>query len=163
TSPVPQAPPPPILIDIPRIRAKLPSLPDLSSSPMTAPAAGAAETSRRHRGSVTVEEVLAGPRWPGRRGAPGTRTRGVMDVPKGTFTVRPARQTRPTEARGSGAVRPDRASLDRAIRGPDQEIRPGRREPDTRRRGSGPARPWEVVPRPPRAREERRRRVPAGG
>ncbi len=159
TSPVPQAPPPPILIDIPRIRAKLPSLPDLSSSPMTAPAAGAAETSRRRRGSVTVEEVLAGPPTrptSGRRGAPGTRTRGVMDVPKGTFTVRPARQTRPTEARGSGAVRPDRASLDRAIRGPDQEIRPGRREPDTVRQGSRPSRPWEVDPRPPRPRVEER-------
>lgn len=159
TSPVPQAPPPPILIDIPRIRAKLPSLPDLSSSPMTAPAAGAAETSRRRRGSVTVEEVLAGPPTrpaSGRRDAPGTRTRGVMDVPEGTFSVRPARQTRPTEARGSGAVRPERASLDRAIRGPDQEIRPGRREPDTVRQGSRPSRPWEVDPRPPRPREEGR-------
>ncbi|MDI6720456.1 MAG: hypothetical protein QMD46_12670 [Methanomicrobiales archaeon] len=135
TSPVPQAPPPPILIDIPRIRAKLPS--------------------RRRRGSVTVEEVLAGPQTrpaSGRRDAPGTRTRGVMDVPKGTFTVRPARQTRPTEARGSGAVRPDRASLNRAIRGPDQEIRAGRREPDTVRRVTRPSRPWEVDPRPPRPR-----------
>lgn len=159
TSPVPQAPPPPILFDIPGIRAKLPSLPDLTSGPLAAPAAGAAETSRRRRGSVTVEEVLAGPPTrpaSGRRDAPGTRTRGVMDVPKGTFTVRPARQTRPTEARGSGAVRPDRASLDRAIRGPDQEIRPGRREPDAVRQGSRPSRPWEVDPRPPRPREESR-------
>lgn len=85
TSPVPQAPPPPILIDIPRIRAKLPSLPDLTSGPLAAPAAGAAETSRRRRGSVTVEEVLAGPPTrpaSGRRDAPSTRTRGVMDVPK---------------------------------------------------------------------------------
>jgi len=79
-----------------------------------------------------------------------------MDVPKGAFTVRPARQTRPTEARGSGAVRPDRASLDRAIRGPDQEIRPGRREQDTVRQGSRPSRPWEVDPRPPRPRVEGR-------
>jgi len=159
TSPVPQAPPPPILIDIPGIRAKLPSLPDLTSGPLTTPAAGAAETSRRRRGSVTVEEVLAGPPTrpaSGRRDAPGTRTRGVMDVPEGTFSVRPARQTRPTEARGSGAVRPERASLDRAIRGPDQEIRPGRREPDTVRQGSRPSRPWEVDPRPPRPREEGR-------
>lgn len=159
TSPVPQAPPPPILIDIPRIRAKLPSLPDLTSGPLAAPAAGAAETSRRRRGSVTVEEVLAGPPTrpaSGRRDAPGTRTRGVMDVPKGTFTVRPARQTRQTEARGSGAVRPERASLDQAIRGPDQEIRPGRREPDTVRQGSRPSRPWEVDPRPPRPRVEGR-------
>jgi hypothetical protein len=153
TSPVPQAPPPPVLIDVPGIRAKLPSLPDLTSGPLAAPAAGAVETSRRRRGSVTVEEVLAGPPTrpaSGRR--PGTRTRGVMDVPKGTFTVRPARQTRPTEARGSGAVRPDRASLDRAIRGPDQEIRPGRREPDIVRRETRPSRPWEVDPRPPRPR-----------
>lgn len=159
TSPVPQAPPPPILIDIPGIRAKLPSLPDLTSGPLTAPAAGAAETSRRRRGGVTVEEVLAGPPTrpaSGRRDAPGTRTRGAMDVPEGTFSVRPARQTRPTEARGSGAVRPERASLDRAIRGPDQEIRPGRREPDTVRQGSRPSRPWEVDPRPPRPREEGR-------
>src|SRR5690554_1621018 len=161
TSPVPQAPPPPILIDIPRIRAKLPSLPDLSSSPLAAPAAGAAETSRRRRGSVTVEEVLAGPPTrpaSGRRPGTGTRTRGVMDVPKGTFTVRPARQTRPTEARRSGAVRPDRASLDRAIRGPDQEIRPGRREQDTVRRGTRPSRPWEVDPRPGRREQDTVRR-----
>ena len=79
-----------------------------------------------------------------------------MDVPEGTFTVRPARQTRPTEARGSGAMRPDRASLDRAIRGPDQEIRPGRQEPDTIRRETRPSRPWEVDPRPPRPRVEGR-------
>jgi len=46
------------------------------------------------------EEVLAGP-----------PTRGSV--------VRPARQTRPTGAWGSGAVRPDKASLDRAIRGPE--------------------------------------------
>lgn len=151
TSPVPQAPPPPVLIDVPGIRAKLPSLPDLSSGPRAAPAAGAAGTSRRRRGSVTVEEVLAGPptRPPsGRRDAPGTRVRGAMDVPEGTFSVRPARQTRPTEARGGGSVRSERASLDRVIRGPDQEIRPGRREVDTVRRETRPSRPWEVDPRP---------------
>ncbi|HQP71634.1 MAG TPA: hypothetical protein PLP90_03080 [Methanoculleus sp.] len=84
-------------------------------------------------------------------------------MPEGTFSVRPARQTRPTEARGSGAVRPERASLDRAIRGPDQEIRSGRREPDTVRRGSRPSRPWEVDPRPPRPREEGRGEAGGGG
>jgi len=76
--------------------------------------------------------------------------------------------------RGSGAVRPDRGSLDRAIRGPDQEIRPvaGSRIPSAvglARRGRGK---WIPAPRPVKrggagrpgaAADPGRRQTPGGG
>lgn len=138
-----QPPLPPVLIDLPRLRGKLPSLPGFSTKPLAATTTASATKKQKAGGggpTKTLEEVLAGPSSHAKKGSPTTSRPWEVDARPPAGTTRPRGDMPP--------------SLERVLRGPDLS----RRTPTTTRPTRRDVRPWEADTRPPSTRPTQSRR-----